>query len=121
MDRLVRCATCRAAGDLGTSRRYVDPVSNHLDARAALAEARETVRRPDFRRAIGCGIVALAAPGVYYGVGGVQAPDGQRIGAYAAIAACLLFGLVAVRSTANEVARLVGRNGVRRRPTCCAG
>lgn len=86
-------------------------MSNHLDARAALAEARETVRRPDFRRAIGCGIVALAAPGVYYEMGGVQSADGQRIGAYAAIAACLLFGLVAVRSTANEVARLVGRNG----------
>ena len=33
------------------------------------------------------------------------------IGVYAAIVACLLFGLVAVRSAANEVARLVHRNG----------
>lgn len=86
-------------------------MSNHLDAHAALAQARETVRRPGFRRAIGCGIVALVAPGAYYALGGLSAHGTHRIGVYAAIAACLLFGLVAVRSTANEVARLVGRNG----------
>jgi small-conductance mechanosensitive channel len=88
-------------------------VSNHnrLDAHAALAEAKETVRRPDFRRAIGCGVLALAAPGVYYELGGLAAHGGQRIGVFVAIGACLVFGLIAVRSTANEVARLVGLTG----------
>ncbi|HEX3590239.1 MAG TPA: mechanosensitive ion channel family protein [Pseudonocardiaceae bacterium] len=86
-------------------------MSNHNRMDAALVEARETVRRPDFRRAIGCGILALAAPGVYYELGGLSAHGGQRIGVYAAIAGCALFGLIAVRSTANEVARLVAITG----------
>lgn len=84
---------------------------NRMDARMVLAEAKETVRRPDFRRAIGCGVLALAAPGVYYELGGLGAHDGHRVGVYAAIAGCALFGLVAVRSTANEVGRLVRRRG----------
>lgn len=84
---------------------------NRMDAQVVLAEARETVRRPDFRRAIGCGVLALAAPGVYYELGGLGAHDGNRVGVYAAIAGCALFGLIAVRSTANEVARLVTRRG----------
>jgi small-conductance mechanosensitive channel len=88
-------------------------VTNHsrLDAHAALEEARETVRRVDFRRAIICGILALAAPGAYYELGGLNAHGGHRIGVYVAIGACLVFGLIAVRSTANEVARLVGLTG----------
>ncbi|HEX5404697.1 MAG TPA: mechanosensitive ion channel family protein [Pseudonocardiaceae bacterium] len=88
-------------------------MSNHnrLDAHTALAEARETVRRVDFRRAIGCGVVALAAPGVYYELGGLAAHGGQRIVVFVSIGACFVFGLVAVRSTANEVARLVGLSG----------
>lgn len=84
---------------------------NRMDPQVVLAEAKETVRRPDFRRAIGCGVLALAAPGVYYELGGLGAHDGQRVGVFAAIAGCLLFGLIAVRSTANEVGRLAGRSG----------
>lgn len=88
-------------------------MSNHnrLDAHAAFVEARDTVRRPDFRRAIGCGVVALAAPGVYYELGALHAHGTQRIIVYVAVVACLIFGLIAVRSAANEVARLVGRSG----------
>jgi small-conductance mechanosensitive channel len=82
-----------------------------MDPQVVLAEAKQTVRRPDFRRAIGCGVLALAAPGVYYELGGLGARGGERVGVYASIAACALFGLIAVRSTANEVARLVGRSG----------
>jgi small-conductance mechanosensitive channel len=88
-------------------------VSNHsrLDAHAALEEAKETVRRPDFRRVIICGVLALAAPGVYYALGGLHAHGSQRLGVYLSIGACLVFGLIAVRIAANEVARLVGRTG----------
>ncbi len=84
---------------------------NRMDPQVVLAEARDTVRRADFRRSIGCGVLALAAPGVYYELGGLGAHGGQRIGVYASIAACFLFGLIAVRSTANEVARAVRRTG----------
>jgi small-conductance mechanosensitive channel len=56
-------------------------------------------------------VLALAAPGVYYELGGLGARDGHRIGMYAAIAGCALFGLIAVRSTANEVGRVVTRRG----------
>jgi small-conductance mechanosensitive channel len=87
-------------------------VHNRLDAHAALAEARTAVRRADFRRAIGCGVLALAAPGVVLILGGVHAHAfSTRIGVYAAIAGCGIFGLIAVRSAANEVARLVGASG----------
>jgi hypothetical protein len=88
-------------------------VSNHnrLDAHAALIEAKQTVRRPDFRKVIICGVLALAAPGAYYALGGLQAHGGQKLGVYLCVAACLVFGLIAVRSTANEVARLVGLSG----------
>jgi Mechanosensitive ion channel len=84
-------------------------VTNHnrLDAHAALAEAREAVHRPDFRRAAMAGVIALAAPGVYYAFGGLPAHDGgRRIIVYAAIFACLVFGLIAVRSAANEAGRM---------------
>lgn len=80
---------------------------NHLDARAALAEAKAVVRRPDFRRVVAFGVIALASPGVYYALGGLSAHSGQRVGVFGAIGACLVFGLLAVRSAANEVARLV--------------
>lgn len=86
-------------------------MSNHNRMDAALVEARQTVRRPDFRRAIGCGVLALAAPGVYYELGGLSAHGTERIGVYVAIGACALFGLIAVRSAANEVARIVGLTG----------
>lgn len=88
-------------------------MSNHnrLDAHAALDEVREVVRRPDFRKTIICGVLALAAPGVYYWLGGLTAPGTLRIGVYLTIAGCLVFGLIAVRSAANEVARIVGTRG----------
>ncbi len=83
----------------------------------ALNEVREAIHRPDFRRTIVFGLLALAAPGVVTFLGGVHAAHlgtplvGERIGSYGAIFCCLVFGLIAVRSTANEVARLVRVGG----------
>ena len=84
---------------------------NHLDAQAALAGARAVVRRVDFRRVVLFGVIALAAPGVYYYLGGLAAHGGRRIGVFGSIGACFVFGLLAVRSAANEVARLVRARG----------
>jgi small-conductance mechanosensitive channel len=77
----------------------------------ALAEARAVVRRPDFRRVVLFGVIALAAPGVYYGLGGLGTHGSRRVVVFVAIGACLVFGLLAVRSAANEVARLVRHQG----------
>jgi small-conductance mechanosensitive channel len=84
-----------------------------VDLSRKLAEAKDTVHRPDFRRATVAGIVALAAPGVYYWLGGIGSGNraGLRIGAFAAVAACLVFGVVAVRSAANETARITRPRG----------
>ena len=84
---------------------------NHLDAQAALAGARAVVRRVDFRRVVLFGVIALAAPGVYYYLGGLAAHGGQRVGVFVATGACFVFGLLAVRSAANEVARMVRARG----------
>lgn len=82
-----------------------------LDAHAVLDEVSEVVRRPDFRKTIICGVLALAAPGVYYALDGLAAHGTKRVGVYLAVAGCLIFGLIAVRSAANEVARIVGTRG----------
>lgn len=77
-----------------------------------LAEARETLHRPDFRRAVFAGVVALSAPAVDYWLGGVHAHRlGYRIGSFGAVFACLLFGVMAVRSAADETARITRRRG----------
>ena len=84
---------------------------------AALNEVREAIHRPDFRRTVVFGILALAAPGVVSFLGGIHAmyegkpAVGAQLGSYGAILCCLVFGLIAVRSTANEVARLVRTGG----------
>ncbi|HEY4020823.1 MAG TPA: mechanosensitive ion channel family protein [Pseudonocardiaceae bacterium] len=84
---------------------------------AALNEVREAIHRPDFRRTVIFGILALAAPGVVAFLGGIHAvyqgqpAVGARLGSYASILCCLVFGLIAVRSAANEVARLVRTGG----------
>jgi small-conductance mechanosensitive channel len=85
---------------------------SHLALTEALTEAREAVHRPDFRRAVVCGLLAVAAPPVAYWLGWPHPPDtGRQIGCGLAIFACALFGLIAVRSGANEVARLVRPRG----------
>jgi small-conductance mechanosensitive channel len=84
---------------------------NTLNAHAALEEAKATVRRPDFRRVMIFGVLALAAPGVYYALGGLASQGSRRVGVYFAIGGCAVFGLLAVRSTANEMARLVRARG----------
>jgi small-conductance mechanosensitive channel len=86
--------------------------AERADLNHRLADAIETMHRPDFRRAISAGVVALAAPGVNYWLGGVHAHRvGYRIGSLVAVLACLLFGLIAVRSAANEVARIARPRG----------
>jgi hypothetical protein len=83
----------------------------HL-SQLALFEAREAVHRPDFRRTVICGVLALAAPPTAFWLGWPHPADtGARIGSGLAIFACALFGLIAVRSLANEVARLVRPRG----------
>ena len=84
---------------------------------AALHEVREAIHRPDFRRAVVFGILALIAPGVVSFLGGIHAVSngepavGARIGSYVSIFLLMVFGLIAVRSAANEVARLVRTGG----------
>lgn len=79
---------------------------------AALHEVREAIHRPDFRRTVVFGILALIAPGVVSFLGGIHAQYfGDRLGSYVSILCCLVFGLVAVRSAANEIARLVRTGG----------
>lgn len=94
--------------ETGETRGHLMSHMNH----SVIAEAKEAVRRADFRRAIVCGALALAAPGAAYWLQTVKpAPLSVRIGIYVSIAACALFGVVAVRSTANEVGRLVRPRG----------
>lgn len=84
---------------------------------AALHEVREAIHRPDFRRTVVFGILALIAPGVVSFLGGIHAMSngkpafGERIASYGTIFLLLVFGLIAVRSAANEVARLVRTGG----------
>ncbi|HJP74900.1 MAG TPA: mechanosensitive ion channel family protein [Pseudonocardiaceae bacterium] len=84
---------------------------------AAMHEVREAIHRPDFRRTVIFGILALIAPGVVSFLGGIHAMSGgkpafgDRLGSYVAIFLLLVFGLIAVRSAANEVARLVRTGG----------
>jgi small-conductance mechanosensitive channel len=61
----------------------------------------------DFRRAVGFAILAIAAYGVSRGFSVHSASRSHRIAAYGCGAAFVLFALLAVRSLANELARLV--------------
>jgi small-conductance mechanosensitive channel len=63
--------------------------------------------RPDFRKAVVCGVLALAFSGVARGIGGVHSANLRtRLAAYGLALAFLVFGVAAVRSAANEVARV---------------
>jgi hypothetical protein len=63
--------------------------------------------RPDFRRAVAYGVLALALSGVARGIGGVHAANlHTRLVAYGLGAAFLVFGTAATRSAANEVSRV---------------
>jgi small-conductance mechanosensitive channel len=78
----------------------------------ALAEAREAVHRPDFRRSTVGAVLTIAALAAPYWMGWPHPRStGTTIGSYASIAAFLLFGLVTARSLANEMARLVRPRG----------
>lgn len=85
---------------------------------AALAEAKELIVRPKFRRAIVAALVFFGASSTAVTLGGVNATHANhhawathRLGSGIAIAICALAGLVAVRMVANEVARLARLRG----------
>jgi small-conductance mechanosensitive channel len=63
--------------------------------------------RPDFRKAVVFGVLALAASGVARGVGGVHAAHlHTRLVAYGLVAVFLIFGVAATRSAARELSRV---------------
>ena len=89
---------------------------------AALADARELIFRPKFRRAIVSGLVFVAAAvaGAYdngvkatHRVNGGQpvADHPHRLIALIAIGVCLVAGLLTVQLVANELARLARHRG----------
>jgi hypothetical protein len=91
---------------------HSDRHPNHITTQAVLAEAKDAMHRPDFRRAIVCGVIALAAPGVVLWLKTIRATHlSAQIAWYACIGACALFGVIAVRSAANEVGRMVRPRG----------
>jgi len=92
-------------------------------AAAALADARELIFRPKFRRAVVSGFVFVAAAvaGAYdngvkatHKVGANPLPvadDTHRIFALVAIGVCLIAGIITVQLVANELARLARHRG----------
>jgi small-conductance mechanosensitive channel len=92
-------------------------------AAAALADARELIFRPKFRRAICSALVFVAAAiaGAYdngvkatHRVGSNPLPvadDTRRIFALVAIGVCLVAGIITVQLVANELARLARHRG----------
>jgi small-conductance mechanosensitive channel len=90
-------------------------------AAAALADARELIFRPRFRRAIVAALVFVAAAigGAYdngvkatHKVNGVPVADQtHRVFALVAIGVCLVAGIITVQLVANELARLARHRG----------
>lgn len=74
--------------------------------RAALRAVDAKVR-PDFRRAVGCALLALVLDAFAHAVGGVHAHAlHDRVIAYACAAGFLVLGIIATRSAAGELARV---------------
>ncbi|MEP6598648.1 MAG: mechanosensitive ion channel family protein [Actinomycetota bacterium] len=68
--------------------------------------------RPDFRRAIVYGVLAVAALLVGHGLGGIDARNAHaRIVVYVCSGALLIFGVLATRSAASEVSRIATAHG----------
>jgi small conductance mechanosensitive channel len=62
--------------------------------------------RPDFKRAVAAGFIALVCIAVADALGGVRREDHLRVAAALLTVAFAIFGIVAVRSAAREVYRL---------------
>lgn len=63
--------------------------------------------RPDFRKAVAFGVLALVFSGVARGVGGVHAASlHARLVAYGMVLAFLIFGVASIRSAASELSRV---------------
>ena len=68
--------------------------------------------RPDFRRAVAYGVLAVIALAVGHDLGGVYAHDLHvRIVVYVCAGALLVFGVLATRSAASEVHRVGAAHG----------
>lgn len=65
----------------------------------------------DFRRAVAYGVLAIAAYGVSRGFGVHSVHQSYRIVAYCTGAAFVAFGVLAIRSLANELARITRARG----------
>lgn len=88
---------------------------------AALAEAREIVVRPHFRRAVAAAIAFVGASAVTVVLGGVHARhlvDGRsepwtshRLGSWTAIAVAVVSGVVCIRLIADEIGRILRQRG----------
>lgn len=85
--------------------------SLQASARDAL-QALESRVRPDFRRAIVFGILAVAALSVGHALGGIDARSAHvRLIVWICAGAVLVFGVLAVRSAAVEISRLATAHG----------
>lgn len=77
-----------------------------------VANARQIVRRPDFRRAIVCGVLFMFGASAVPWIGGVHSPHlGVRLTAIAVAVLAAVLGATAVHSLAGEVSRLVAVSG----------
>jgi small-conductance mechanosensitive channel len=95
----VRCYT----GAMRRFRRIRESDAAMLSALRAV----EAHVRPDFRKAVVFGVVALAASGVARGIGGVHSAHlHNRVAAYGLVAVFLILGVAATRSAASELARV---------------
>lgn len=67
--------------------------------------------KPDFRRAVASGVLALGSLVVGNDLGGVWRPDRLRLVAIALTVGFVVFGLIAIRATGREIARLATPRG----------
>jgi small-conductance mechanosensitive channel len=92
---------------------------------AALADARDLIVRPNFRKALATAVVFAISAGVTFALGGIHAHqtvlrDGAKVseawrshqlGSLVGICVCAVAGLVTVRLVASEFARLARHRG----------
>ena len=80
--------------------------ARNASVRTALRAVEARVR-PDFRKAVAFGVLALALSAVAHGIGGIHAASlHTRLAAYGFGAAFLVFGVAATRSAASELSRV---------------
>jgi len=79
---------------------------HNASVRTALRAVESRVR-PDFRKAVAFGVLALVLTAVAHGIGGIHAASlHTRLAAYGLGVALLIFGVAATRSAASELSRV---------------